>query len=76
MKTSSLRLAAIASTVATGWHFDAVIADIDKMITALREEEKADIERREKELRMYELETKKLRNDLERREIESKKRAA
>jgi len=47
VKTSSLRLAAIASTVATGWHFDAVIADIDKMITALREEEKADIEHKD-----------------------------
>merc|ERR1719243_347185 len=47
VKTSSLRLAAIASTVATGWHFDAAIADIDKMITALREEEKADIEHKD-----------------------------
>jgi len=47
VKTDSLRLAAIASSVATGWHFDAVIADIDKMITALREEEKADIEHKD-----------------------------
>jgi len=45
--SNSLRLAAIASTVQTTWHFDAVIADIDKMIEALREEEKADIEHRD-----------------------------
>ena len=33
--------------VQTTWHFDAVIADIDKMIVALREEEKADIAHRD-----------------------------
>merc|ERR1719316_2685960 len=43
-KAGSLRLAAIATSVQTTWHFDAVIADIDKMIVALGEEEKADIE--------------------------------
>lgn len=43
----SLRLAAIASKVSTTWHFDAVIADIDKMIATLREEEQADIEHRD-----------------------------
>ena len=46
-KTDSLRLAAIASTVYTTGHFDAVIADIDKMIAALRAEEKADVEHRD-----------------------------
>merc|ERR1719316_285726 len=46
-KAGSLRLAAIATSVQTTWHFDAVIADIDKMIEALREEEKADIEHRD-----------------------------
>merc|ERR1719316_451209 len=46
-KAGSLRLAAIATTVQTTWHFDAVIADIDKMIVALREEEKADIAHRD-----------------------------
>jgi len=46
-KAGSLRLAAIATSVQTTWHFDAVIADIDKMIVALREEEKADIEHRD-----------------------------
>merc|ERR1719473_1922636 len=46
-KAGSLRLAAIATSVQTTWHFDAVIADIDKMIEALREEEKADIAHRD-----------------------------
>merc|ERR1719316_1382092 len=46
-KAGSLRLAAIATSVQTTWHFDAVIADIDKMIVALREEEKADIAHRD-----------------------------
>merc|ERR1719199_1682209 len=46
-KAGSLRLAAIATSVQTTWHFDAVIADIDKMIEALRAEEKADIEHRD-----------------------------
>merc|ERR1719473_219162 len=46
-QSNSMRLAAIASTVQTTWHFDAVIADIDKMIEALREEEKADIAHRD-----------------------------
>merc|ERR1719199_2108640 len=43
-KAGSLRLAAIATSVQTTWHFDAVIADIDKMIVALREEKKAELE--------------------------------
>ena len=46
-KTDSLRLATLASTVYTSGHFDAVIADIGKMIVALRAEEKADIEHRD-----------------------------
>jgi len=46
-QSGSMRLAAIATAVKTTWHFDAVIADIDKMIEALRAEEKADIEHRD-----------------------------
>ena len=46
-QSNSMRLAAIATAVKTTWHFDAVIADIDKMIEALRAEEKADIEHRD-----------------------------
>jgi len=45
--TDSLGLAAIASKVKATWHFDAVIADIDKMIRSLRAEAKADIEHRD-----------------------------
>jgi chromosome segregation ATPase len=44
---NSLSLALIASRVATTGHFDAVLQDIDKMIVALREEEKADIEHKD-----------------------------
>jgi len=46
-KAKSLRLAAIAATLRTGGHFDAVIAEIDKMMDTLKEEEKADIEQRD-----------------------------
>merc|ERR1719231_120843 len=46
-KAKSLRLAAIAATLRTGGHFDAVIAEIDKMMATLKAEEKADIEQRD-----------------------------
>merc|ERR1719262_151566 len=46
-KTKSLRLAAIAATLRTGGHFDAVIAEIDKMMATLKQEEKEDIEQRD-----------------------------
>merc|ERR1719399_1758028 len=46
-KAKSLCLAAIAATLRTGGHFDAVIAEIDKMMATLKEEEKGDIEQRD-----------------------------
>merc|ERR1719387_3134733 len=46
-KAKSLRLAAIAATLRTGGHFDAVIAEIDKMMATLKEEEKGDITQRD-----------------------------
>merc|ERR1719428_548458 len=46
-KAKSLRLAAIAATLRTGGHFDAVIAEIDKMMDTLKAEEKDDIEQRD-----------------------------
>merc|ERR1719231_1056182 len=46
-KAKSLRLAAIAATLRTGGHFDAVIAEIDKMMDTLKKEEKDDIEQRD-----------------------------
>merc|ERR1719217_1567973 len=46
-KAKSLRLAAIAATLRTGGHFDVVIAEIDKMMATLKEEEKGDIEQRD-----------------------------
>merc|ERR1719335_1234314 len=46
-QAKSLRLAAIAATLRTGGHFDAVIAEIDKMMATLKEEEKGDIEQRD-----------------------------
>merc|ERR1719337_190741 len=46
-KAKSLRLAAIAATLRTGGHFDAVIAEIDKMMATLKAEEKGDIEQRD-----------------------------
>jgi hypothetical protein len=49
-KTGSLRLAALFSKVklGTSGHFDAVIAEIDKMITTLRQEEKDDMAHRDR----------------------------
>merc|ERR1719421_1344957 len=46
-KAKSLRLAAVAATLRTGGHFDAVIAEIDKMMDTLKKEEKDDIEQRD-----------------------------
>merc|ERR1719231_2034590 len=46
-KAKSLRLAAIAATLRTGGHFDAVIAEVDKMMATLKAEEKGDIEQRD-----------------------------
>merc|ERR1719191_1525361 len=46
-KAKSLRLAAIAATLRTGGHFDAVIAEIDKMMATLKVEEKDDIDQRD-----------------------------
>merc|ERR1719161_3066304 len=46
-KAKSLRLAAIAATLRTGGHFDAVIEEIDKMMATLKVEEKDDIDQRD-----------------------------
>merc|ERR1719345_131344 len=46
-KAKSLRLAAIAATLRTGGHFDAVIAEVDKMMDTLKVEEKGDITQRD-----------------------------
>merc|ERR1719337_395432 len=46
-KAKSLRLAAIAATLRTGGHFDAVIEEIDKMMATLKAEEKDDIDQRD-----------------------------
>merc|ERR1719217_571179 len=48
-KTDNVRLAMLASKVYMGtqWHFDSVIADIEKMIEKLRVEEQSDIEHRD-----------------------------
>ena len=48
-KSDNVRLAMLASKVymGTSWHFDSVIADIEKMIEKLREEEQSDIEHRD-----------------------------
>merc|ERR1719482_2394158 len=48
-KTHSLRLAALAATVRTAavGHFDKVIKAIDEMIKVLKEEEAADIKKRD-----------------------------
>jgi predicted nucleic acid-binding Zn-ribbon protein len=48
-KSDNARLATLASKMytSTGWHFDSVIADIEKMIVKLREEEQDDIEHRD-----------------------------
>merc|ERR1719162_660311 len=47
MKTKSLRLAQIAAQIKTGGHFDAVIVEIDKMITVHKGDEQDDIEQRD-----------------------------
>merc|ERR1719162_632360 len=47
MRTQSLRLAQIAAQIKTGGHFDAVIVEIDKMITVHKEDEQDDIEQRD-----------------------------
>lgn len=47
-KYHSLNLAELAVEVQTAGHFDAVIRSIDKQITALRAEEKTDVEHRER----------------------------
>merc|ERR1719408_470786 len=46
-KSESLKIALIASTLATTGHFDAVMQDIDKMIQALRDEEAADVKHKD-----------------------------
>jgi len=48
-KLDNVRLAMLATQVYMGteWHFDSVIASIDKMIGKLREEEQSDIEHRD-----------------------------
>merc|ERR1719261_2383557 len=46
-KSHSLRLAALAATVRSAGQFDVVIAEIDKMIQVLKDEEAADIEQRD-----------------------------
>jgi peptidoglycan hydrolase CwlO-like protein len=79
-KNHSLRLAALAATVRTGGHFDQVIAEVDKMITILREEEQEDISVRDAcQKKMNELdatkanlETKKDRLEGEKSRVEAK----
>merc|ERR1719261_289117 len=46
-KSHSLRLAALAATVRSAGQFDVVIAEIDKMIKVLKDEEAEDIEQRD-----------------------------
>merc|ERR1719443_923220 len=46
-KAKSLRLAAIAATLRTGGHFDAVVEEIDKMMAVMKREEKDDQEERD-----------------------------
>jgi len=46
-KSHSLRLAALAAKIKTTGHFDAVIAEIDKMIANLRQEEADDVAHRD-----------------------------
>jgi len=47
-KSHSLRLASLAARVKTEGHFDAVIAEVDKMITNLRQEEADDVAHRDR----------------------------
>merc|ERR1719201_2704030 len=46
-KSKSLRLLAIAATIKAGGHFDAVTGEIDKMMEVIKEEEKADIRKKD-----------------------------
>merc|ERR1719247_3988834 len=46
-KSESLRLMAIAATLKAGGHFDAVTGEIDKMMETIKEEEKADIRKKD-----------------------------
>merc|ERR1719311_242422 len=46
-KAKSLRLAALAASVRASGHFDVVIAEVDKMINALKEEGKADRDKKD-----------------------------
>merc|ERR1719214_241092 len=46
-KAKSLRLLSIAAQVKAGGHFDAVTGEIDKMMSVIQEEEKADIRKKD-----------------------------
>merc|ERR1719160_597271 len=46
-KSKSLRLMAIAASLKAGGHFDAVTGEIDKMMETIKEEEKADIRKKD-----------------------------
>merc|ERR1719265_826262 len=46
-KSKSLRLLAIAAQMKAGGHFDAVTGEIDKMMNVIKEEEKADINKKD-----------------------------
>jgi len=46
-KSKSLRLLSIAAQVKAGGHFDAVTGEIDKMMSVIQEEEKADIRKKD-----------------------------
>merc|ERR1719247_567931 len=46
-KSKSLRLMAIAAAIKAGGHFDAVTGEIDKMMETIKEEEKADIRKKD-----------------------------
>merc|ERR1719160_173 len=46
-KSKSLRLMAIAAALKSGGHFDAVTGEIDKMMEVIKEEEKADIRKKD-----------------------------
>merc|ERR1719201_390686 len=46
-QAKSLRLLSIAATIKAGGHFDAVTGEIDKMMSVIEEEEKADIRKKD-----------------------------
>merc|ERR1719213_1508673 len=46
-QSKSLRLLSIAATIKAGGHFDAVTGEIDKMMNVIKEEEKADIRKKD-----------------------------